>query len=307
MKNIILDCDPGHEDFFGLLLAVANPSKVNLLAVTTTVAYQTALNVQNNAMKALTLLGRPDIPVAKGAAKPLVEPFGLADNWQDFTGLDGADFPKPAQTPSDLMSIELMAQQVRNAEGQVTIAVSGPLTNVGLFLAAFPDLHDKIAEVVVMGGALNTGNRRPGVEYNFSIDPEAAAMVLGSGVPVTLVTRDLTKRGIITPATVDAMRAINTTVAQVAADLMSYYGDFESDEPVVLNDPEVLAYLIDPSLFSGKKMAVQVELQGAMTRGQLVADVDGMTDWPQNALVLTELDNDGFVQMILDALLTVKA
>lgn len=304
MKNIILDCDPGHEDFFGLMLALASTS-VNIKAISTTVAYQTPENVQKKAMKALELLGRTDIPVARGAAKPLIEPFGLADNWREFTGLDGANFPTPSFAPSEFAGIDLMAKTLRESTEPMTIAISGPVTNVALLVAAHPELHDKIEQIVLMGGAINTGNRYPGVEYNFSIDPEAAKMLLHSGIPVVMATRDMTEQGIITETTVGKMRAIANPVAQAAADLMENYGDFsDPDTPVVLNDPEVIAYLIDPLIFTGTDYYVDVETQGQLTRGRLVVDQHNMTDNQPNAKLLTEMDNDRFVSLILESLAT---
>lgn len=150
MIKMILDCDPGHEDFFGLMLALANTDKVEIKAVSTTVAYQTVENVQKNAMKALTLLGRTDIPVAHGAAKPLIEPFGLADNWREFTGLDGTEFPEPGFEPSELAGIDLMAKTLREADEPMVIGISGPVTNVALLLAAHPELHSKIEKIVLI-------------------------------------------------------------------------------------------------------------------------------------------------------------
>ncbi|QBO36881.1 ribonucleoside hydrolase [Periweissella cryptocerci] len=304
MKNIILDCDPGHEDFFGLMLALTS-TEINIQAISTTVAYQTPENVQKNAMKALELLGRTDIPVARGAAKPLIEPFGLADNWRDFTGLDGANFPIPSFAPSQLSGIDLMAKTLSESAEPMTIAISGPVTNVALLVAAHPELHAKIEQIVLMGGAINTGNRYPGVEYNFSIDPEAAKILLNSGLPIVMATRDMTEQGIITEATVAKMRAIDNPVAQVAADLMENYGDFsDPDTPVVLNDPEVIAYLIDPMMFTGTDYYVDVETQGQLTRGRLVVDQNDMTGNLPNAKLLTSLDNDRFVALILDSLAT---
>ncbi|TGE61166.1 ribonucleoside hydrolase [Weissella confusa] len=303
MIKMILDCDPGHEDFFGLMLALANTDKVEIKAVSTTVAYQTVENVQKNAMKALTLLGRTDIPVAHGAAKPLIEPFGLADNWREFTGLDGTEFPEPGFEPSELAGIDLMAKTLREADEPMVIGISGPVTNVALLLAAHPELHSKIEKIVLMGGAINTGNRYPGVEYNFSIDPDAAKIIVNSGVPVVMITRDLTEQGVISSETVAKMRAIENPVAQAAADLMENYGDFSNpDVPVVWNDPEVIAYLIDPSMFAGKAYYVDVETQGQLTRGRLVVDQYDMTGKPANAELMTTLDNDKFVALILDSL-----
>ena len=154
-----------------------------------------------------------------------------------------------------------------------------------------------------MGGAINTGNRYPGVEYNFSIDPDAAKIIVNSGVPVVMITRDLTEQGVISSETVAKMRAIENPVAQAAADLMENYGDFSNpDVPVVLNDPEVIAYLIDPSMFAGKAYYVDVETQGQLTRGRLVVDQHDMTGKPANAELMTTLDNDKFFALILDSL-----
>jgi len=296
MKKIIMDIDPGHEDFFGLMLAIANREELKLAAVVTTVAYQTPKNVLNNALKVLTLLGCKEIPVAQGASKPLVEPLVLADNWRTTTGLDGADFPTPNFEASSFTGLSLMAQVLSTSVEPVTIAVSGPLTNTALLLQQHPEVHDKIAEIVVMGGGINAWNRRPGVEYNFSIDPEAAEIVVNSGVKVTLITRDLTEQGVISNSTVTKMASLGNPVSDVAAKLMKHYGDFGAT--VVLNDPEVQAYLIKPELFKGYLANVSIDLEDGPQRGHMTVN----DDLAANVTLMTSMDNDGFVELLLRSL-----
>lgn len=199
------------------------------------------------------------------------------------------------------MGIDLFAQKLREATEPVTIAISGPLTNVALLLAAHPELHSKIKRIVLMGGALNTGNRRPGIEYNFSIDPDAAKMVANAGIPLVIITRDLTEQAEISREVVTRMASIDNPVAQAAAQLILNYGDYAGQAPVVLNDPEVIAYLLQPEMFKGQTVKVDVETQGDLTRGRLVVDYDSSET---NALVLTTIDNDQFVNLILNSLRT---
>ncbi len=139
MKNIILDCDPGHDDALAMMIAVASDD-VKLLAVTTSAGNQTPDKTLNNAMKILTLMKRQDIPVASGNQTPLVKKLETAGNVHGKSGLDGADLPDPDFKPQKMTAIELIAKTLRESESQVTLVVTGPMTNAALFLRVYPDL-----------------------------------------------------------------------------------------------------------------------------------------------------------------------
>lgn len=162
---VILDCDPGHDDAIALILALASP-ELKVLAVTTSAGNQTPDKTLNNALRILTLLGRDDIPVAAGAAKPLARELIIADNVHGESGLDGPELPDPAFAPRAMSALELMARCLRESPEPVTLVPTGPLTNIALLLAAYPELKQKIARIVLMGrrrcGQLDP---RGGIQY----------------------------------------------------------------------------------------------------------------------------------------------
>ena len=168
---IIIDCDPGHDDAFALMLAVASP-ELELVGVTTVAGNQTLEKTTANAIRVLELCGRGDVPVAVGAADPLVRVRDVAAHVHGETGLDGPDLPRPAASPVDEHAVDFLAHAIREREGALTLVPTGPLTNVALLLAMHPDARPE--RIVLMGGSIGEGNRTPAAEFNIWADPEAA-------------------------------------------------------------------------------------------------------------------------------------
>ncbi len=183
---IMIDCDPGHDDAIALVLALASP-ELEVKAVTASAGNQTPEKTLRNVLRMLTLLNRPDIPVAGGAWKPLMRDLIIADNVHGESGLDGPSLPEPAFAPQNCTAVELMTSVLRESQEPVTLVVTGPQTNVALLLASHPELHAKIARIVIMGGAMGLGNWQPAAEFNIYVDPQAAEMVFQSGIPVVMV------------------------------------------------------------------------------------------------------------------------
>lgn len=158
---IMIDCDPGHDDAIALVLALASP-ELEVKAVTASAGNQTPEKTLRNVLRMLTLLNRPDIPVAGGAWKPLMRDLIIADNVHGESGLDGPSLPEPAFAPQNCTAVELMASVLRESQEPVTLVAAGPQTNVALLLASHPELHAKIARIVIMGAPWGwaTGSRR---------------------------------------------------------------------------------------------------------------------------------------------------
>ncbi|STW43019.1 ribonucleoside hydrolase 1 [Klebsiella variicola] len=158
---MMIDCDPGHDDAIALVLALASP-ELEVKAVTASAGNQTPEKTLRNVLRMLTLLNRPDIPVAGGAWKPLMRDLIIADNVHGESGLDGPSLPEPTFAPQNCTAVELMARVLRESQEPVTLVATGPQTNVALLLASHPELHAKIARIVIMGGAMGwaTGSRR---------------------------------------------------------------------------------------------------------------------------------------------------
>ncbi len=190
---IIIDCDPGHDDAIALVLALASP-ELEVKAITSSAGNQTPEKTLRNVLRMLTLLKRPDIPVAGGAVKPLMRELIIADNVHGESGLDGPALPEPSFAPQSGTAVELMAKTLRESSQPVTIVSTGPQTNVALLLNSHPELHAKIARIVIMGGAMGLGNWTPAAEFNIYVDPEAAEIVFQSGIPVVMAGLNVTHK-----------------------------------------------------------------------------------------------------------------
>ncbi|TNI83386.1 pyrimidine-specific ribonucleoside hydrolase RihA [Aeromonas veronii] len=303
---VILDCDPGHDDAIALILALASP-ELKVLAVTTSAGNQTPDKTLNNALRILTLLGRDDIPVAAGAPKPLARELIIADNVHGESGLDGPKLPDPAFAPQGMTGIELMARSLRESAEPVTLVPTGPLTNIALLLAAHPELKDKIARIVLMGGAAGAGNWTPAAEFNIYVDPEAADMVFKSGIPITMCGLDVTHEAQVMDEDIERVRAITNPVAQCVAGLLDFFMIYHRDPKwgfagAPLHDPCTIAWLLAPELFHGVECRVDIETSGEHTVGMTVVDRYGLTGKPANALVLLGLDRPGFIDLLVTRL-----
>ena len=226
---IMIDCDPGHDDAIALVLALASP-ELEVKAVTASAGNQTPEKTLRNVLRMLTLLNRPDIPVAGGAWKPLMRDLIIADNVHGESGLDGPSLPEPAFAPQNCTAVELMASVLRESQEPVTLVATGPQTNVALLLASHPELHAKIARIVIMGGAMGLGNSQPAAEFNIYVDPQAAEMVFQSGIPVVMAGLDVTHRAQILPADIERFRQIGNPVSTIVAELLDFFMAYHKDE-----------------------------------------------------------------------------
>src|SRR3954471_4917196 len=220
---IILDCDPGHDDAVALLLAAGNDA-IDLLAVTT-VAGNCPLELATlNARRVAALAGLDGVPIAAGAAGPLRGELVTAPDIHGETGLDGYELTTGEAPLAPRSAIELMADTLEAAPEPVTLVPTGPLTNVAQLLSARPDLHGRIREIVLMGGSTGRGNVTPLAEFNIYVDPEAAAIVFGSGLPLTMIGLNLTHQALATRDTQARIRALDTAPGHAVADWMEFFG-----------------------------------------------------------------------------------
>ncbi|WP_324718286.1 pyrimidine-specific ribonucleoside hydrolase RihA [Limosilactobacillus fermentum] len=307
VKKIILDCDPGHDDALAMTLAVANPA-IDLVAVTTSAGNQTPDKTLNNALRMLTFLKRTDIPVAAGAQVPLVKPLETAPEVHGETGLDGADLPEPGFLPQSLPAIELMARVLQESTAKVTLVVTGPMTNAALFLRTCPDLaREKIDQIVFMGGAMGLGNWQPSVEFNIFVDPEAAKIVLNFGLPLVMVPLNVTHQAQITKPEIDEIAQLDNPVAQAFVGLLNFFERYHEDPKwgfvgAPLHDPCTIAWLINPALFDGVDVNVDVETTGELTRGETVCDYYHLTGKPVNTKLILKVDRAGFISLVKESL-----
>lgn len=303
---IIIDCDPGHDDAIALILALASP-KLNVLAVTTSAGNQTPDKTLRNALRILTLLGRHDIPVAGGAPKPLLRELIIADKVHGESGLDGPALPEPGFAPQALTAVELMAKTLRASAEPVTLVPTGPLTNIALLLSAHPELKAKIARIVLMGGSAGPGNWTPAAEFNIYVDPEAAEMVFGAGVPITMCGLDVTHAAQVMDEDIERIRAITNPIARTVAELLDFFMIYHRDPKwgfvgAPLHDPCTIAWLLRPELFEGIECHVSVETQGQYTVGMTVVDRYRLSPHEPNATVLLGVERQGFINLLVEQL-----
>ena len=306
--KIILDCDPGHDDALAMMLALTNP-EIELLAVTTSAGNQTPEKTLNNAMRLLTLMHHQEIPVAGGNRTPLLKPLETAGNVHGKSGLDGADLPDPDFAVQPLTAIELIAQTLRESTTPVTLVVTGPMTNIALFLRVYPELKTKIAQIVYMGGAMGLGNWTPSVEFNIYVDPEAAKIVMNAGIPLVMAPLNVTHKAQILKAEIAEIGQIDNPVAHAFADLLNFFERYHEApkwgfKGAPLHDPCTITWLIHPEWFKTERMNVDVETAGELTRGETVCDYYELTGKPKNTEVLLDIDRTAFIQLIKDSLKT---
>lgn len=303
---IILDCDPGHDDAIAIVLALASP-ELDVKAITSSAGNQTPEKTLRNVLRMLTLLQRQDIPVAGGARKPLMRELIIADNVHGESGLDGPALPEPDFAPQNCTAVELMAKTLRESPQPVTIVATGPQTNVALLLNGHPELHNKIARIVMMGGAMVLGNWQPAAEFNIYVDPEAAEIVFQSGIPVVMAGLDVTHRAQIHDMDIERFRQAGNPVATIVAELLDFFMEYHKDAKwgftgAPLHDPCTIAWLLKPELFTCAERWVGVETQGKYTQGMTVVDYYFLTGKQPNTTVLLDVDREGFVDLLAERL-----
>ncbi|EML7265210.1 pyrimidine-specific ribonucleoside hydrolase RihA [Raoultella ornithinolytica] len=303
---IILDCDPGHDDAIAMVLALASP-ELDVKAITASAGNQTPDKTLRNVLRMLTLLGRQDIPVAGGARKPLMRELIIAENVHGESGLDGPALPEPDFTPQACTAVELMAKTLHESPQPVTIVATGPQTNVALLLNSHPELHDKIARIVLMGGAMVLGNWQPAAEFNIYVDPEAAEIVFQSGIPVVMAGLDVTHRAQIHGLDIERFRQVGNPVATIVAELLDFFMEYHKDAKwgftgAPLHDPCTIAWLLKPELFTSVERWVGVETQGKYTQGMTVVDYYFLTGKQPNTTVLLDIDRERFVDLLVERL-----
>jgi pyrimidine-specific ribonucleoside hydrolase len=298
---VLLDGDPGHDDAIAWTIAFAS-DRLDILGITTAAGNQTIDKTTLNARKILTLLGK-NVPVARGATRPLLGELITAGSVHGTSGLDGPKLPDPVIPLAAVPAVTQMADLLSKSEEPVTIVATGPLTNVATLLLTKPGVKEKIARIVFMGGGIAFGNWTAAAEFNILVDPEAADIVLKSGLPLTMCGLDVTESALIFPEDFSAIRKTGGRIARVVADWLEYFYIFHRArgyEGAPLHDAVAVTALIAPEILTVNPMSVQVELSGQYTRGATVADVKGWFRLPRNADVATGIDRDAFAKLLID-------
>ena len=303
--KVIIDCDPGHDDAIALLMAHRMP-EVDLIGVTTVCGNAPLERTTANCLRIMELLGATDVPVAAGCVTPLARPLvlGTADG---PSGLDGSPYlPEPTMTLQDEHGVDFLARLLREADEPIVLAPTGPLTNIGMLLLKHPDVKDKIEKIVAMGGAFYRRDEYiTPTEFNIFCDPEAASIVMESGLDITMVGLDVTMKVLVEEEQFAAIAAIDTHLARVVEDWLRFYEKLHRGQMGVggaLHDPLALAVAIDPSLVTTREAFVQIDRTGTHTFGATVADYWNLEGMPNNVKVASTVGADRFFEMLYASL-----
>jgi pyrimidine-specific ribonucleoside hydrolase len=300
---IVIDCDPGHDDAIAILLALASP-EVELRGITTVAGNQTLDKTTRNALKVLELANRTDIPVAAGADRPLVRELRTAANVHGESGLDGPDLPEPTTKPVDGHAADLLAEWL---EPGVVLVPTGPLTNVALLFDRHPEVKERLERIVWMGGAIAEGNVTPAAEFNAFVDPEAAAAVFGSGIPVTMIGLDITHKALFDSGHAERLRgtgAAGRAVAELADFFLEFHRQRYRFDGAPIHDAMAVAQVIDPTLVETLDCNVAIETASQFCDGRTVVDRWLVTGGPKNAHVGIDVDAQRFLELLVERIAT---
>lgn len=303
--KVIIDCDPGHDDAIALLMAHRLP-EIELVAVTTVCGNAPLARTTINARRIMELLGASDVPIAAGCASPLARPLvlGTADG---PSGLDGSPYlPEPTVEAVPVHGVDFLAAKLREAEEPIVLVPTGPLTNIGMLVLKYPELLSKIEKVVLMGGAFY---RRSEIitptEFNIFCDPEAAEIVLASGLDITMVGLDVTMHVLVEEDEFAAIEKINTPLSRVVFDWLKFYEKLHRGQMGIggaLHDPLALAVVVDPTLIETREAHVSIDRTGTHTFGATVADYFKLNGLEPNVKLASQVNSAKFFEMLYRSL-----
>jgi purine nucleosidase len=303
-RKIIIDTDPGQDDAVAMLLALASPAELEVLGVVAVAGNVGLHHNASNARKIVELAGRPDIPVYAGCARPMRRHLVTAEHVHGETGLNGPDLPEPRIALQEQHGVDYIIDTLMAAEpGTITLCTLGPLTNIAMALVKQPAIAERIAEIVMMGGAyFEVGNMTPAAEFNIYVDPEAADVVLRCGAPITMLPLDVTHQILSTPERLDALLKLGNKSGKAVHAMLTFSESFDMQKygwaGAPLHDPTVIAWLLRPELFEGRHCNVTVETASELTIGMTVTDYWHITGKVRNVNYLRNVDADGFYQLL---------
>ena len=301
--KVILDCDVGHDDAIALMLASGHP-QLELLGVTAVAGNQVLERTLENTLNVCQLL-ELEVPVYRGCDRPMVRDQIVAGDIHGKTGLDGPVFPKRTREAEKEHAVQFIIRTLLASAGDITLVPTGPLTNIAMAMRMEPAILPKIKQIVLMGGAVGTGNVTPAAEFNIFADPEAAHVVFSAGVPIVMMGLDVTNQALADMEIIERMEAIGNKAGKLFGDMMRFTFHTQkinglSAGPV--HDVLTAAWLVKPELFEIKPMCVEIDLTHGPCYGRTVCDATGRTGRTPNARVGLGIDLEGFWDLVEDTL-----
>ena len=307
-RRIIIDTDPGIDDAVAILLALAAPEELEVLGIVAVAGNLPLAQTERNARRVCELAGRSDVPVYAGCGRPLLRPLATAEHIHGETARDRLLLPEPTMALQAQHGVDFLVETLRTAEAStITVCALGPLTNIAMALVKAPEITKRIGELVVMGGAcFELGNVTPAAEFNIHVDPHAAAIVIDSGIPITMIPLDVTHQVLTTPKRLAALRALGNGCGPAVAALLTSFEKRRrrkfGSRGRALHDPCVVAYLLRAAFFEGREINVAIETQSPLTLGMTVVDWWGVTGRRPNVRFLNTVDAQGFYDLLTEKL-----
>lgn len=299
-KPIIIDTDPGIDDAVAIAVAL-NSFELDVRLITTVGGNVSLEHTTDNALKLVDFFER-DVPVAAGAQGPLIAEFVDASDIHGASGMEGYEFPEP--DGSKLLgktAVEAMRDVILASEESVTLVSLAPMTNIALLLKVFPAVKEKIERIVLMGGTCGRGNKGVLSEFNVASDPEAAAIVFSSGVPIAMAGLDVGWAAMLRPEDSERIRDLNET-GKMFYSMFGHYRGGSLKTGLKMFDAHAMAYLLDPGMYETQDVYVGIELAGSMTKGCTLVDLRGCLHKPANATVCIGIDAERFRTWLIDSI-----
>lgn len=305
-RNILMDCDPGIDDAAALCVAAAHPEAFRILGISTVAGNQTIETVTENALRLTQFFGL-DVPVAQGAKLPLTRPAKTAADIHGKNGLGDVEIPKTdRKAVSDNAVVFLRDQIMGLPKGErVTLVPTGPLTNIALLLKVFPEVRERVEEIVLMGGGACKGNVTPVSEFNIFADPEAASIVFESGLPVVMCGLDVTGKCGVDRETARELAGSGKKIARAVGSMIQFYLNspaYRNRPAAYVHDAATFLYLLHPEIFRGERMPVSVDCSDGITRGMTICDArPTRPEGEYHTLVLLDADEKKFLEYLVEA------
>lgn len=308
-RKVIMDCDPGIDDAFAIAFAAAHREEIELIGMTSVAGNLPIEITTANALKLSDFFGLKEVPVAMGARVPIVRPSLTATDIHGANGLGGVEIPSSGKLPVSSNAVVFMKKVIDDLPvgERVTLVPTGPFTNVALLLRVFPEVKDRIEEIVLMGGAFIGGNITMSGEFNVYEDPEAAAIVFGSGLPVVMCGLDVTMSAGLTREDTEMLAKSEKQRIRALGEMLQFYFDRDSNsesQTVNIHDAHTVMYLLHPEIYRGVKMPVKVDCSEGLNRGATICDTRSEADREHaNTTVLMGVDQDKFRAYMLEGIL----
>ncbi len=311
--SVIIDCDTGIDDMVSFAVTLSS-KKLNILGITTVAGNQKIDITTYNTLNGLALMGREDIPLARGEEKPLYRPLRDAGYIHGNGGLGEYYFKNPtSKQPDKLDAVHFIYETLMKSEEKVVILALAPLTNIAKLLMQYPEVKERIEKIIFMGGSIRSGNPTPVSTFNVLVDPEAARLVMKSGISFHMCPMDTTKDAYLTDEDIEHIGKINNPVAQMNYQLCKFYNDTVNKnnnahnrfKGLCIHDLCTAVYLTNPELFTTVKYYGDVETKGELTTGFTMLDYEDIlrkSDEEKNVTYINSVNRDGILKIYFETL-----